>query len=167
MRQLEHMAGVRLFYRSARGVRLTESGEAVLRRSKLALDELRQAAEDLAATQGKVRGRLVIGSLPLSSGALVPRAVDRVLARHKDIQIAIVDGTYDGLMYQLRHADIDVLVGALRPHAPGADIIQTPCLKIPCRWWCARATRWKASPGWFARSGVGIVDRSIGGQSGP
>lgn len=126
LRQLEHMAGVRLFYRSARGVRLTESGEAVLRRSKLALDELRQAAEDLAATQGKVRGRLVIGSLPLSSGALVPRAVDRVLARHKDIQIAIVDGTYDGLMYQLRHADIDVLVGALRPHAPGADIIQTP-----------------------------------------
>lgn len=126
LRQLDHMIGVRLFYRSARGVRLTESGEAILRRSKLALDELRQAAEDLAAGQGKMRGRLVVGSLPLSSGALVPRAVDRVLARHQNIHITIVDGTYDGLMYQLRHADIDVLVGALRPQGAGADVIETP-----------------------------------------
>ncbi len=126
LRQLEHMLGVRLFYRSARGVRLTESGEVVLRRAKLALDEFRQAAEDLAAFQGRMRGRLVIGSLPLSSGALVPRAVDRVLAQYQDLSVTVVDGTYDGLMYQLRHADIDVLVGALRPEAPGADVIQTP-----------------------------------------
>lgn len=126
LRQLEHMLGVRLFHRSARGVRLTESGEVVLQRAKLALDEFRQASEDLAAFQGRMRGRLVIGSLPLSSGALVPRAVDRVLAQYKDLSVSIVDGTYDGLMYQLRHADIDVLVGALRPQAPGADVIQTP-----------------------------------------
>ncbi|MBC7202226.1 MAG: LysR family transcriptional regulator [Pusillimonas sp.] len=126
LRQLTDMLGCALFQRSARGVRLTESGEALLRRVKLALAEFRHAGEDLAAFDGRMQGRIVIGSLPLSAGVLVPRAVDRMLAVRHDLKVAIVDGTYDGLMYQLRHADIDVLVGALRPEAPGSDVVQTP-----------------------------------------
>lgn len=124
LRQLEHLLGDKLFQRSLRGMRLTESGEAVLRRAKLALAEFRQAEEDMAALHGKMVGRLVIGSLPLSSGVLVPRAVDRVLAMHKDIHVTIVDGTYDSLMHQLRHADVDVIVGALRSLEPNSDVVQ-------------------------------------------
>ena len=126
LRQLEHMLGTRLFHRSSRGMRLTESGEAVLRRSKLALNEFRHAQEDLAAFHGKMQGRIVVGSLPLSAGVLVPRAVDRVLALHKDLNVTIVDGTYDALLHQLLHADVDVIVGALRPSAPSADVVQEP-----------------------------------------
>ncbi len=126
LRQLAQMLGCTLVQRSARGVRLTESGEALLRRVKLALAEFRHASEDLAAFDGRMQGRIVIGSLPLSAGVLVPRAVDRMLARRHDLRVSIVDGTYDGLMYQLRHADIDVVVGALRPEAPGSDVVQTP-----------------------------------------
>ena len=126
LRQLEHMLGTKLFHRSTRSMRLSEAGEAVLRRAKLALAEFRHAAEDLAALQGKMQGRIVIGSLPLSAGMLVPRAVDRVLARHKDLNVTIVDGTYDGLMHQLRHADIDIIVGALRPGPPTTDVVQEP-----------------------------------------
>lgn len=126
LRQLAHMFGCELFQRSARGVRLTENGEALLRRVKLALAEFRHASEDLAALDGRMQGRIVIGSLPLSAGVLVPRAVDRMLASRHDLKVTIVDGTYDGLMYQLRHADIDVVVGALRPETPGSDVVQTP-----------------------------------------
>ncbi|MAO52473.1 MAG: LysR family transcriptional regulator [Pusillimonas sp.] len=126
LRQLTHMLGCELFQRSARGVRLTENGESLLRRVKLALAEFRHASEDLAAFDGRMQGRIVIGSLPLSAGVLVPRAVDRMLVRRHDLKVTIVDGTYDGLMYQLRHADIDVVVGALRPGAPGSDVVQTP-----------------------------------------
>src|SRR5690606_28594855 len=107
MRQLQHMLGVRLFHRSARSIRLTESGEVVLRRAKLALNEFRHAHEDMAALHGKMQGRLIVGSLPLSAGTLVPHAVDRVLSLHSDLQVTVVDGTYDALMYQLRHADVD------------------------------------------------------------
>lgn len=126
LRQLEHMVGARLFLRSARGLRLTEAGEMVLLRAKLALSEFRHAEEDLAAFQGRMRGRIVIGSLPLSAGVLVPRAVDRVLARHKDVQVTIVDGTYESLMSQLVHADIDVIVGALRPGPTPPDVVREP-----------------------------------------
>lgn len=124
LRQVEYMLGVKLFQRSTRGMRLTESGEAVLRRVKLALDELRRAHEDLSALRGRMRGRIVVGSLPLSAGVLVPRAVDRVLARHGDLHVTIVDGTYDALLNQLLHADVDVIVGALRSPPVPPDVVQ-------------------------------------------
>lgn len=126
LRQVEYMLGVQLFQRSTRGMRLTESGEAVLRRAKLALNELRHAHEDLGAFRGRMQGRIIVGSLPLSAGVLVPRAVDRVLARHGDLHVTIVDGTYDALLSQLLHADVDVIVGALRPSPVSPDIAQEP-----------------------------------------
>lgn len=125
LRQVEHMLGVTLFLRSSRGMRLTESGEAVLRRAKLALNEFRHAQEDLSAYYGTMQGRIIVGSLPLSAGGLVPRAVDRVLALHRDLHVTIVDGTYDALLSQLLHADVDVIVGALRPSA-SPEIVQEP-----------------------------------------
>lgn len=124
LRQMGHMLGVTLFQRTSRGVRLTESGEAVLRRAKLALDEFRHAQEDLSAHHGTMRGRIVVGSLPLSAGGLVPHAVDRVLALHRDLHVTIVDGTYEALLNQLLHADVDIIVGALRPTTASAQIVQ-------------------------------------------
>jgi LysR family transcriptional regulator, regulator for genes of the gallate degradation pathway len=114
VRDLEHIAGAQLLQRTSRGVRLTEPGEALLRRAKLALAELRVAEEEVASFQGLVSGRVIIGALPLSSTALVPLAVTRMLALHPELKTTIVDGTYESLMHQLRSAEIDVIVGALR-----------------------------------------------------
>lgn len=124
LRQLEHMLGAKLFHRSGAGARLTDGGEAVLRRAKLALDEFRLAQEDLAAYRGQVQGRIVVGSLPLSAGILVPRAVDKVLSVHKELSVTIVDGTYDALVHQLLHAEVDIIVGALRPKLPSPELKQ-------------------------------------------
>lgn len=126
LRQLAYMLGATLYQRTARGMRLTESGEAVLRRVKLALHEFRLAEEELSALAGRVRGRIVVGSLPLSAGTLVPRSIDRLLARHGDLNVTIVDGTYDALLSQLLHADVDVIVGALRPPPLSSEILQEP-----------------------------------------
>jgi LysR family transcriptional regulator, regulator for genes of the gallate degradation pathway len=122
--QLEHMAGAALFVRGRRGLRATEAGEAVLRAFKLAYAELDQAGDELAARRGVVQGRLVIGTLPFSTGRLLSEAVDRVLRAHPGLGITIIDGTYKALLHQLRHADIDLLVGALRPTLPGPDLQQ-------------------------------------------
>src|SRR5690606_32375937 len=124
LRQVSYMLGAILYQRTSRGMRLTESGEAVLRRIKLALHELRLAEEELNAIAGRLRGRIIIGSLPLSAGMLVPRSIDRLLARHADLHVTIVDGTYDALLSQLLHADVDVIVGALRPAPVSPEIVQ-------------------------------------------
>lgn len=119
LRQLEHAARVPLLQRSPRGTRLTEAGERVLLRAKLALAELRTGHDELAAASGRATGRLVVGSMPMASDVLVPQALARLMAALPGVAVTIVDGTYQALMQQLRHGDIDVVVGPLRgPQAP-------------------------------------------------
>lgn len=122
--QLEHLAGSPLFLRSRRGLRLTESGELAVRAVKRALSELEQVEQELSWRTGALRGRLVIGTLPFSTGLLLPQAIEAVLQAHSGMEISIVDGTYDVLMHRLQQADIDIVLGALRPQAPAADLRQ-------------------------------------------
>jgi LysR family transcriptional regulator of gallate degradation len=113
--QLEHFSGKKLFTRSRQhGLRMTEWGAQAIRACKLFLAELAQADEVLAALSGQVAGRLVIGTLPFSVGPLLPRAVHRVMQALPGLQVTMVDGTYDALIDQLRDAEIDLIVGALR-----------------------------------------------------
>jgi LysR family transcriptional regulator of gallate degradation len=114
LRALEDACGVALYIKSARGTRLTDSGEALLRRVKLAVAELRAMEADIAAWRGQVRGRVIVGALPLSVHLVLPQAVAAVRDRHPQIEITVVDGTYESLTHQLRSADVDVVVGALR-----------------------------------------------------
>jgi len=112
---LEHLAGAPLFTRSNRGTQLTEPGDLLLMHVKLALGEIRVADEELASLQGELAGLLVVGALPLSSGHLVPLATERTLRKHPALKIRIVDGTYETLSRGLRCADVNLIVGALRP----------------------------------------------------
>lgn len=129
LRSLEQLSGLTLFQTSPRGTRLTEPGEALLRRAKLAFAEARAIEGEIAAWRGTLRGRIVVGVLPLSVGMVVPQAVNDVLLRHPDVEISIVDGTYESLTRQLRSADIDVIVGALRPTPGLRDITQQTLLQ--------------------------------------
>ena len=129
LRALEHLAGTTVLQRSVRGTRLTEGGEALLRRVKLAVAEARALTSELAAWRGEVHGRVVIGALPLSVSLLLPQAVDAVRRRHPDIEITVIDGTYEHLMRQLRQADVDLVIGALRD-AP-AEVRQEQLVEEP------------------------------------
>ena len=129
LRGLEYLIGLPLLRRSLRGSRLTDSGEALLRRVKLAWAEARAIESDLAAWRGEIRGRVVIGALPLSVGLFLPQALDAVRRARSDVEISVVDGTFDSLLKQLRDGDIDVIVGALRP-AP-SDVRQEMLFEEP------------------------------------
>lgn len=121
---LQDLVGVRLFDKLSFGTRLTPAGEALLRRFKRALAEIRAMATELSAWRGEVSGRIVVGVLPLSVGLFLPRAVDALLGRYPGIEIQVVDGTYDALLRQLLSADIDVIAGALRADAPHPELRQ-------------------------------------------
>lgn len=114
--QLEHFSGKKLFTRSRQyGLHVTESGTQVIHGCKLFAAEMAQADEVLAALSGAVAGRLAIGTLPFSVGPLLPVAVNRTMQALPGLQVTVVDGTYDALIDKLRDADIDLIVGALRP----------------------------------------------------
>jgi len=119
LRSLEHLAGVALFQKSARGTRLTEAGDAMLRRVKLAFAEARAMESEFAAWRGEIRGRVVVGALPLSVALILPQAVDAVRRQHPEVEITVIDGTYESFTRQLGSADIDAIIGALRPASAG------------------------------------------------
>ncbi|MCK0745184.1 LysR family transcriptional regulator [Chromohalobacter nigrandesensis] len=124
LRDLENLLGVSLFLRTQRGMLATDCGALLIRYAKVALRELALVSDDLSAWQGEVRGRVVIGTLPLSSSLLVPQAVDALLRELPGLHVTILEGTYDALFESLRHGDIDILIGALRQAGTSEDTVQ-------------------------------------------
>ncbi len=122
LRALEHLVGVPLMQRSLRGTRFTESGEALLQHVKLACAEARGIEHDLAAWHGRVRGRVVIGALPLSAAGILAPAIDAIRRARPELEITVIDGGFESLCRQLREGDIDIMVGAMR--APPPDVRQ-------------------------------------------
>jgi len=121
---LQRLCGAPLLHKTTRGSRLTHAGEALLRRVQLAFAEARAIEADLAVWQGTLRGRVVIGTLPLSVSLVLPAAVQALLERHPGVEITVVDGTYESLVQQLLRADVDLIVGALRHPAPSDELRQ-------------------------------------------
>ena len=122
LRVLQERAGIEVVRSSRAGTDLTRAGHALLQHVKLALGEARAIESELSAWRGELRGRIVVGVLPLSVGHVLSEAISRVLGDHPETEIRVVEGTYDQLIRQLRTADIDVLVGALRE--PDTDVVQ-------------------------------------------
>lgn len=122
LHELEEIVGTPLFRRTAHEISPTASGEILIMRGKLALSEIRQAMEEIAAFTHTVCGRLAIGTLPLSRTYLVPKAITELTAAHPDVLVSTVDGPYDELLASLRCGDIDLIVGALRNPAPVDDV---------------------------------------------
>lgn len=124
LRELECIVETPLFQRTTRGMLTTSAGEVLLRHTKLMFSELAAARDDLVAHGNDVRGRVVVGSLPLASTLLVPRAVTLLKDEYPTLSITILEGTYETLLDRLRCGEIDLLVGVLRDPVPCDDVVQ-------------------------------------------
>src|SRR5947199_7740568 len=72
---LEREAGTLLVDRSARGVSLTDAGEALVRHADAILARLAEAEAELGAIAGLRGGRLRIVAFPTAGATLAPRAI--------------------------------------------------------------------------------------------
>lgn len=122
--QLEDLIGIKLFRRTPRGTRLTDEAQALLGPVKRALAELAIAEDELAPFGGRQQGTVIVAALPLSSGFLLPKAIDSLLHKSPYLSVTVVDGTYEALVRQPRQADVDMIVGALRASDVPPDIRQ-------------------------------------------
>ena len=122
--QVEREAGRPLFERTAHGLVPTRACRALAQAARLALAELEQAGADLAEIDGGAAGRIVIGALPLSRSAILPRALARFRAQRPVQPVTVIDGVYGEMLQALRRGDVDMIVGALRDPAPIGDVMQ-------------------------------------------
>jgi DNA-binding transcriptional LysR family regulator len=124
-REFEKMVGVPLFQTVRSGVEMTSIGQDVMRLANLALKELDTAVEELAEADGKRRGRIVIGSLPLARTELLPHAIAMLYDGDPFASVEIFEGPYATLMHMLRTGGVDMIIGALRDPLVYDDVTQS------------------------------------------
>ena len=149
LKRLEADLGAALFVRSTRSMRLTLAGERLLARSKVLLDGLREAEDEVRAGQDAIEGQLQI-SMPSDLGRHV------VLPWLNDFQ-----ARYPGVKLRLQLTDrlaniykepVDI---ALRFGVqPESSMVALPLLAENRRVLCA-------SPAYLARHGVPASPREL------
>jgi DNA-binding transcriptional LysR family regulator len=112
---LEDAAGTPLFERRARGVRLTDAGQALLQRAGTVLDELDVARQELAGMAEPATGRLRVGAFPTAVAALVPRAIAGFRRRQPGVRISLREGGTPTQLKRLYSGSVDVAVIGFLP----------------------------------------------------
>ena len=89
---VERAIGVRLFERSAKGVRPTPAGSRYYRRCIEAIGTLQTAGEEMRALSGRVSGHLRVGLMPTFTRAALAPALKDYVRDYPDVKLKIVEG---------------------------------------------------------------------------
>ena len=89
---VEREVGVRLFERSAKGVRPTPAGARYYRRCIEAVGTLQTAGEEMRALAGRVSGNLRVGLMPTFTRAALAPALIGYVRDYPDVKLKIVEG---------------------------------------------------------------------------
>jgi DNA-binding transcriptional LysR family regulator len=114
VRELEHQLGLPLIERGAggarpgKGMRLTESGQAMFEHARGIFALERAALEDVRARVGLARGRLVIGASTTIAGYWLHDYTARLVRAHPTAALEVRVGNTQGICEQLIDCAIDV-----------------------------------------------------------
>jgi DNA-binding transcriptional LysR family regulator len=115
---LEREAGTRLVERQGRRVRLTDAGQALVRRADAVLAELAAAEADLRAIAGLRGGRVRVSTFASAAASLLPAAVADLRAAHPEVRVelSLVEDT-DQALDGVRAARVDLALLVRPPSA--------------------------------------------------
>src|ERR687888_1230571 len=86
---LERETGASLVQRNARGVRLTEAGEALVRHAEAILARLSEAEAELEAIAGLRGGRLRLAAFESAGATLIPLAIAAFPGRPPAVELSM------------------------------------------------------------------------------
>jgi DNA-binding transcriptional LysR family regulator len=105
---LEREAGTVLVERLARGVRLTQAGEALVAHADVILARLDDAEAELEAMAGMRGGRLRIVSFPTAGATIMPSAIGRFREAYPGVEVTLTPSEPHEGMECLRTGDCDI-----------------------------------------------------------
>jgi DNA-binding transcriptional LysR family regulator len=121
---LEREAGTVLVQRSARGVKLTEAGEALVRHAESIMARLAEAEAELEAIAGLRGGRLRMASFESAGASLMPLAIAAFSGQHPAVELSLSLSEPEDCVPLLRSGDLDLAIvfeSAVQDHDDGID----------------------------------------------
>src|SRR3954447_1066126 len=112
---LEREAGTKLLERGPRGVRLTDSGRALVEHSEAILARLAAAEAELEDIAGLRAGRLRLASFSSAGAPLAPLAAGTFRQRHPGIRMELVEADEDTSVPLLRAGELELAL-IFEPH---------------------------------------------------
>src|SRR5690349_3185364 len=119
---LEREAGTKLVQRNARGIRLTEAGEALVRHTDAILARLSEAEAELEAIAGVRGGRLRLAAFESASASLMPLAIAAFREAHPGVELSMIITEPEDAAPLLKSGELDIALGydsRIRPEADG------------------------------------------------
>ena len=108
---LEREAGCTLVTRNARGIRLTEAGEALVRHADAILARLSEAEAELEAIAGLRGGRLRLAAFESAAATLMPLSIAAFRAEHPDVELSLIMSEPEDSAPLLKTGEIDLALG--------------------------------------------------------
>jgi len=118
IRRLEHELGMTLLDRTSRSVRVTEAGEAVLRRARRALAEADAIGADLDALRGLRTGRVLVGAIQALGPFDLPGLLAAFRTEHPGIDLILREETTQEMLALLAADELDLAIAAIEPPPP-------------------------------------------------
>jgi DNA-binding transcriptional LysR family regulator len=107
---LEREAGATLVQRSARGVRLTDAGEALVRHTDAIMARLAEAEAELEAIAGLRGGRLRMAAFESAGATLMPPAIAAFSAQHPAVELSLSLSEPEDCIPLLRSGQLDLAI---------------------------------------------------------
>jgi DNA-binding transcriptional LysR family regulator len=139
--ELEHAVGVPLLERSSQGVTPTVYGQALLARSAIVFNELRQGISEIASLADPEVGELRIGTTPPMS-AVASAVFNRLVPRYPRMRFELTVGATDMLLRQLRQRDVEIVISRLASMAGNDDLSVETLFHDELAVLCGKHSKW-------------------------
>ncbi|WP_309118596.1 LysR family transcriptional regulator [Paenibacillus sp.] len=133
--KLEKELGVTLFHRTTNAVEPTHAGEIFVNKAQVILDLVEQLRSEMNDISNLRKGKLVVGTLPITGSHILPLVLPAFAKRHPGIEISLVEDTSANLEQLTSSGAVDLALLSLpieettldyRPYAT-----EEICLAVP------------------------------------
>lgn len=113
LQELEKIVGSKIFERHPKGVEATVAGRGVIDSARRILVELIRLDEELDRIASGASKSVTVGATPGPAVGLLPQTLAFLRQNHPDLQVHLIEGSYENLAPPLGKGEIDVIVGRL------------------------------------------------------
>jgi len=133
--KLEKEIGVQLFSRNTNSVELTYAGKIFMGKAQKIIDTVEMLKREMDDISQMRKGRLVVGSLPITGSHILPLVLPVFHARYPDIEIQLVEETTRNLEALTASGETDISLLSLPLADPSLSwetlVEEEICLAVP------------------------------------